>query len=55
MATPRLLKRYRDEIVSEMAKKFNYKNKLQAPRLKKVVVNIGLGEAVQDIKLLEAA
>lgn len=55
MLPPRLLTRYRDEIVPEMAKKFGYKNKLQAPRLKKIVINIGLGEAVQDIKLLEAA
>lgn len=55
MATPRLLSRYRDEIVPEMAKIFSYKNKLQAPKLKKIVVNIGLGEATQDIKFLEAA
>lgn len=55
MATPRLLERYRSQIVPEMAKKFNYKNKLQAPRLEKIVINVGLGEATQDIKLLEAA
>ncbi len=55
MATPRLLERYKNEIVPEMAKKFNYKNKLQTPRLKKIVINVGLGEATQDIKLLEAA
>ena len=55
MTTPRLLERYRTEITSEMMKIFNYTNKLQVPRLKKIVVNVGLGEAVQDIKLLEAA
>lgn len=55
MATPRLLERYRSEITSEMMKLFNYKNKLEVPRLKKVIINIGLGEATQDIKLLEAA
>ncbi|MDD5496614.1 MAG: 50S ribosomal protein L5 [Candidatus Omnitrophica bacterium] len=55
MATPRLLTRYRDEIVPEMMKRFGYKNKLQAPRLEKIIINIGLGEATQDIKLLEAA
>ncbi len=55
MVTPRLLERYRNEIVPEVAKKFNYKNKLQAPRLVKVVINIGLGEAVADPKLLESA
>ncbi len=53
--TPRLLERYRREIVQELAKKFGYRNALEAPRLKKVVVNIGLGEAVQDIKFLESA
>ena len=55
MATPRLLKRYREEIMPELAKKFGYKNKLEAPRLEKIVINVGLGEATQDIKLLEAA
>lgn len=55
MAVPRLLTAYRNSIVPEMMKAFNYKNSLQAPRLKKIVVNIGLGEATQDIKMLEAA
>jgi len=55
MVTPRLLERYRQEIVPEMSKIFNYKNKLQAPRLEKIVINVGLGEATQDIKLLEVA
>ncbi len=53
--TPRLLAKYRDEIVPELTKTFGYKNRLQAPRLEKVVVNIGMGEAVQDIKFLESA
>lgn len=55
MNTPRLLERYRNEIAPEMVKAFGYKNKLQVPRLKKIVINIGLGEATQDVKLLEAA
>ena len=55
MATPRLLTAYRTVIVPEMKKIFNYKNDLQAPRLKKIVINVGLGEATQDIKMLEAA
>lgn len=55
MAAPRLLRRYREEIIPEMAKRFGYKNKLEAPRLAKIVINVGLGEATQDIKLLEAA
>jgi len=54
MATPRLLERYRNEIVLEMSKAFNYKNKLQVPKLEKIVINVGLGEATQDIKFLEA-
>ncbi len=55
MGTPRLLRRYKDEIVPEMMKLFNYTNALQTPMVKKVVINVGLGEATQDIKLLEAA
>lgn len=55
MVKPRLLERFRNEISPEMMKLFSYKNKLQVPRLNKIVINIGLGEATQDIKLLEAA
>jgi large subunit ribosomal protein L5 len=55
MATPRLLERYRSDIVPEMMKAFNYKNKLAVPRLEKIVINVGLGEATQDIKFLESA
>lgn len=55
MITPRMLERYRSEIVPEMMKRFNYTNKLQVPRLVKIVINVGLGEATQDIKLLESA
>lgn len=53
--TPRLLESYRKAIVPEMMKKFGYKNSLQVPRLQKIVLNVGLGEATQDIKMLEAA
>ena len=55
MVTPRLLERYRNEISPEMMKAFNYKNKMEVPKLSKIVINIGLGEAVQDIKFLDAA
>jgi len=55
MATPRLLERYRSEIVPELMKVFGYKNKLEAPKLEKIVLNVGMGEATQDIKFLEAA
>lgn len=55
MVKPRLLERYRSEIVPDMMKRFSYKNTMQAPKLTKIVVNVGLGEATQDVKLLEAA
>jgi large subunit ribosomal protein L5 len=51
--TPRLLQRYREEIIPQMQEKFNLKNKLAVPRLEKIVVNMGVGEALQDIKALE--
>jgi len=55
MATPRLLERYRSEIAPALVKTFGYKNQMAAPKLEKIVINVGLGEATQDIKLLEAA
>jgi len=55
MGAPRLLEAYRKTIVPEMMKIFGYKNSMQAPRLKKIVLNVGLGEATGDIKLLDAA
>lgn len=55
MGKPRLLEIYRNNIVPEMMKVFGYKNQMQAPKLKKIVINVGLGEATQDIKMLEAA
>lgn len=53
--TPCLKDYYRDECVPQMMQEFRYKSPMQVPRLKKVVVNIGLGEAIQNIKLLESA
>jgi large subunit ribosomal protein L5 len=55
MGKPRLLETYRNQIVPEMMKAFGYKNSMQVPKLQKIVINVGLGEATQDIKLLEAA
>jgi large subunit ribosomal protein L5 len=55
MVTPRLLERYRSDITPEMMKLFGYKNRLEVPALEKVVINVGLGEAAQDIKFLESA
>ena len=53
--TPRLLERYRDEIVPKLKTEFGYKNQHQVPKLAKIVVNIGLGEATQNPKLLDKA
>lgn len=50
---PRLLDKYRNEIVPQLMQAFNLKNKMAVPRLEKVVVNMGVGEGLQDIKMLE--
>jgi len=55
VVTPRLLKKYRDEIIPDLMKRLNYSNRFMVPRLKKIVINVGMGEAVQDIKFLDAA
>jgi large subunit ribosomal protein L5 len=47
---PRLQKRYQDEIVAAMTKKFGYKNRFEVPHLDKIVINMGVGEAVNDSK-----
>ena len=52
---PRLKDRYRKEIVSALMEEFGYRNVMEVPRLRKIVVNVGLGEALQDIKALDAA
>ena len=52
---PRLLEQYRNETIAKLSEEFGYKNVNQVPRLEKVVVNIGLGEATQNPKLLEKA
>ena len=50
---PRLLEKYRNEIVPELMQKFQVKNKLALPVLQKIVVNMGVGEGIQDVKILE--
>jgi len=52
---PRLLERYRKEIVPKISEEFGFKNVHQVPNLKKIVVNIGLGEAAANPKLLDKA
>jgi len=52
---PRLQKLYEDRIVKAMTEKFGYKNVMQVPRLEKIVLNMGVGEATQDKKKVEQA
>ncbi len=51
---PRLKERYQKEIVPALMNEFGYKNVMQVPRLKKVVVNVGAGEALQNARALDA-
>ena len=52
---PRLQKLYKDEIVSSLMKELNLSNVMQVPKLNKIVVNMGLGEAASNPKLIDAA
>ena len=52
---PRLRNKYKDEIVPQLMKDFGFKNVMQVPKLDRIVVNMGLGEAVQNAKLIESA
>ncbi|MFP5225045.1 MAG: 50S ribosomal protein L5 [Actinomycetota bacterium] len=52
---PRLKQRYRDELVPQLKTELNLGNTMQVPRLQKIVINAGLGEAIKDGKLIEAA
>ena len=53
--TTRLQERYASTVKPALVQEFGYKNPLQAPRLEKIVVNMGVGEAVQDAKKIDAA
>lgn len=54
-AVPRLKQRYRDEIVASLREEFGYSNVMQVPGVTKVVVNMGVGDAARDSKLIEGA
>ena len=54
MAIARLKEKYEKETVPALMKRFGYKNVMQVPRLEKIVVNVGVGEAIQNMKLLDA-
>src|SRR5664280_355460 len=51
---PRLVERYKSDVVPKLMKRFGYKNQMQVPRLRKIVVNVGLGEATANPKLIES-
>ncbi len=50
---PRLMVEYKDSVIGKLMKRFGYKNVMQVPKIEKIVLNMGCGEAVQDSKLLE--
>ena len=52
---PRLKTRYRNEVTAHLTQQFNLKNRMQVPNLVKIVVNMGVGEAAKDSKLIEGA
>jgi large subunit ribosomal protein L5 len=52
---PRLKQRYRDEIVGQLREEFGFANVMQVPRLTKIVVNMGVGDAARDSKLMDGA
>ena len=53
--TPRLQKKYTKDVVSALTKKFGYSSVMEVPKLQKIKLNIGVGEAIQDAKALEGA
>jgi len=53
--SPRLKAKYEQEVIPLLMKEFGYKNKYQVPRMEKIIVNVGMGEAIQNIKFLDGA
>ncbi len=51
----RLQERYREQVVPALMKEFGYKNRHQVPRLEKITINVSMGEAIQNIKVLDTA
>ncbi len=52
---PKLKEIYQEKVVSTLMKRFGYKNRTEVPQLEKIVINMGLGEAIQNIKILDSA
>ena len=55
MAKARLRKYYEEEVVQAMMKEFGYKSIMEVPKIEKIAVNMGLGEAIQNVKVLDSA
>ncbi len=55
MITPRMLEKYKNEVSPALLRDFGYKNVMQLPKIEKIVVNIGVGDAKLDIKFMDAA
>ena len=55
MSTPRFQSRYKDEVVAKLIQEFGYTNPMMVPKLDKIVVNVSMKEAIQNVKLLETA
>ena len=55
MSTPRLAQRYKDEVAGALSKEFGYSSPMATPRLTKIVINMGVGEAISDSKILDQA
>ncbi|MDH3238428.1 MAG: 50S ribosomal protein L5, partial [Deltaproteobacteria bacterium] len=51
----RLFDIYKEEVVPKMKEKFHYRNPMQVPKVEKVIINMGLGEAIDNIKVLDLA
>ena len=54
MAVPRLKERYAEEVVPQLVKEFSYRNVMEVPKIEKIVLNVGLGEAIQNAKALDS-
>jgi len=55
MQQPRLAKIYKEEVVAKVQEKFKIKNKMAVPRIEKIVINMGVGKAIGDMKILDSA
>jgi large subunit ribosomal protein L5 len=55
MNTPRLAQRYKDEVAGSLVREFGYRSPMATPRLMKIVINMGVGDAISDAKILDQA